>query len=398
MTVTDRNRRREVWPEASQFMGAVESVAESAAAEERPWTPPSRGPSFPLTKARAKYERAARRAMQDEKEGYERAEKELDGFTFDEAIRHLRFANRKEDFHQKRAELYALNEYMRQREEKRFAQYMQEQNWLGGWAAGATAAASAGGRLPLIEQSPCHGFEAAMAQATREYEEATDSVAPSVLRCAMERERERVVDFPIDFQREREKERQEGEKTVRKQRAQMAAEHVREMKRGWEREQDQRAQDYVAAHRAAVSPVATPKDAAARRAELSRSTPPQLPPPPRSMAPSLPLMDLHDAPGGAKPKLSPRWPRWLGGGGATTESTTPEATASSTASAQSRPSAGRHAGAVGGTTFADVIAEARRRRQQTGATCESQQQQQPTGPFGVWRWLPWRPAPRQVTV
>lgn len=179
--------------------------------ETRDWSPPApkEKASFPLTEARRRFERAARRAMQEEKEAYERAEEHLDGVTHDEAVRHYRFWNRREEFHQRRAETYAINALLRQREARRYTEYLHAHQgaWFQSSASDDLAAASVAKEPEDEAASPLACYEAAIARAQLEYEAATNSAAPMMLRCALERERERVVDFPndVDWHRSRDR-------------------------------------------------------------------------------------------------------------------------------------------------------------------------------------------------
>ena len=78
----------------------------------------------PLTDAKQKYDRAAKRARVQELAAYAAAEGSLDGITKEEAIRQIRFHARPAKLLQARAEIYALNELMRERDKQHFEEFV----------------------------------------------------------------------------------------------------------------------------------------------------------------------------------------------------------------------------------------------------------------------------------
>jgi hypothetical protein len=82
---------------------------------------------YPLTARALALERAAKLALKQKREAFEKAELELEGFTEDESIRHRKFNAREPRYHRERAEIYAMNRLMREREQARFEKYVVEQ-------------------------------------------------------------------------------------------------------------------------------------------------------------------------------------------------------------------------------------------------------------------------------
>ena len=103
----------------------------------------------PLTEAKQRFDRAARRALRQELDEYALAEKKLDGVTKDEAVRHIRFHNRSDRLLQARAEIYAMNELMRKRELEQFEEFVHA-DWWRSWTSQARDLSA----LALPDHSP----------------------------------------------------------------------------------------------------------------------------------------------------------------------------------------------------------------------------------------------------
>lgn len=103
--------------EAASRMGDQQQPDASSSTE--------RSPLYPLTEARFAYEKAVKRAMRMENALYEASEQKLNGITrqIDEERRRFEHPNR-ELFLRRRDEIYAINAMMRERERRRFEEYV----------------------------------------------------------------------------------------------------------------------------------------------------------------------------------------------------------------------------------------------------------------------------------
>jgi hypothetical protein len=148
--------------------------------------------SFPLTLAQQRFVSAARRALHCEQEAYKNAEQRLEGVTLEEAIRHHKFWQRKEAHLQLRAEIYAINNLLKRRDEKRYEEYGRGRSrWhtVVHWPAGEDGEAGA-----TLAPSPFEAYQAAMDRAQDEYDRTTGGkAATSFHREQMEREREKLL-------------------------------------------------------------------------------------------------------------------------------------------------------------------------------------------------------------
>ena len=162
----------------------------------------------PLTEAKKKFQRAAKKALKLESEGYEGAEGMLDGVTREEMIRHYRFHQREEQLLLARAAVYAINERMRESEERRFGEFVA--TWTAARASSSSSSSGSSSKpalgqardwsalalnnpSPLVRETPLVAtpytlYQRAMDKAQREYERAT-STNGSGVRAASERER-----------------------------------------------------------------------------------------------------------------------------------------------------------------------------------------------------------------
>ena len=143
--------------------------------------------------------------MIQEQERYAKAENDLNGVTKEEAIRQFRFIKRPEKFLQTRAEIYAINNLMRDHEQRRFAEFVAS-DWWRSWKN-----AMQHDDTPLVDtdvrpvMAPYEAYEAAMDKAQQEYERATQSRIGGA-RAACERDRERELiphELAQDMLRER---------------------------------------------------------------------------------------------------------------------------------------------------------------------------------------------------
>lgn len=185
-------------------MGAAESLAHdtddgSSSSDSLSCDSPTTHRFGPLTEAKQKFDRAARRARLLELDAYSAAEDRLDGITKDEAIRQIRFHSRHDKLLQARAEIYALNEIMRERERHQFEEYFRSVSWWRSWASQSdwSVLAPPERSEPLVD-SPKHAslppfdsYRRALDAAQREYERATNvRGSGSNARAQYERERE----------------------------------------------------------------------------------------------------------------------------------------------------------------------------------------------------------------
>lgn len=193
------------WPgverERAVYMGIAHSSEETceddtaSSAVEQTRTRFAR--TFPLTEARLRFERAARRALAQEMQSYASAGESLHGITRDEALRHIRFRKRSESAHQSRAEIYAINMLMRQRELRRFEDYVSAHWWRRARLDKAEATSEPLGVAMQIEtRRPFARYEAAMDSAQVEYERSTKCLRSTslTLRAAVDRVHEKQLE------------------------------------------------------------------------------------------------------------------------------------------------------------------------------------------------------------